>query len=346
MGNYCANAQDDEEQIANLTITNEMPKEEIVQLFGILDKNKSNKLDYNEFSSLWNLVGLKPNTKAAKARVFEQYDKNNDGAVDMQEFMGFIEALDGDNKEDVDVDFHWGYTKKNGPKVWLKHFPDACGKEQSPIDIKLKSVKDNPDAPEITVHYQNCKAVCLNNGHTVQWGVEDAGYIMIGEKRFNLAQFHYHCPSEHKLNGKAYPICFHFVHQAEDGTLAVLGHLFEFGVYSHPFLDVITSNAPLQAHESADVECVPFEKLKIGGDYVHYDGSLTTPPCSEGVLWYVNKDIMQISRPQEAWFRSCVKTDNARPCQALNGRLLTQQTICMPAESGGGADPILTKSII
>jgi carbonic anhydrase len=344
MGSHCSQqAEDNEEAIANMTITNEMPKEEIVQLFGILDKNQSNKLDYNEFSSLWNLVGLKPNSKEVKARVFRDYDKNNDGAVDMQEFMGFIEALE--NKEAVDVDFHWGYTKKNGPAVWKKHFPDACGKEQSPIDIKLKSVKENAKAPQITVHYKDCKAVCLNNGHTVQWGVEDAGYIMIGDKRFNLAQFHYHCPSEHKLNGKVYPICFHFVHQAEDGTLAVFGHLFEYGVYSHPFLDAITSNAPVQPHDSVDLESIPFEKLKIAGDYVHYDGSLTTPPCSEKVLWYVNKDIMQISRPQEAWFRSCVKHDTARPCQKLNGRLLHTQTICLAADiagagySGGGLPP-------
>jgi len=226
-----------------------------------------------------------------------------------------------------DSEYSWGYDSHNGPDTWCAHYEAANGKIQSPIDVNLLNVKDVKGLPHVTHHYKNCKAVCVNNSHTVCWTVEDGGHILIDEKRFDLVQFHYHCPSEHYINGEQFPLCLHFVHVSEDGTLAVLGRVFKFGATSNNFIDAITQSKPLKAHEKFKVDEIPFQHLNATGDYVHYPGSLTTPPCSEGVLWHVKETLDEISHAQENWFRSCLSFDNARPLQDLNDRDLVRVRI-------------------
>jgi len=432
MGGGASKVQDS----APLQMSNKMSMEKITKLFNTLDDNDSKKLDYNEFAAMWTIVGLKPDDKPTKIRVFERYDVNNDGVIDLKEFKDFIESLDikagagalgseiskkpdpvihkvkefngkwindqgqkfeiddgvityvkdgkiikevitydfkkkrfsitggkwtmpivskptwkdkDDNKvtwtrveedviggglmsleQEVEVDagFQWGYEKHNGPITWCAHFKDAKGKEQSPIDIKnIEDIKMADDY-KVTHHYKNCKAVCLNNSHTVVWSVENAGHIMIGKKQFNLAQFHYHCPSEHYINGKQYPLCLHFVHVAEDGTLAVLGRVYDFGKTGDKFLENVCDNKVIKANDSYTVDSVNFESLNVSGNYVIYPGSLTTPPCSEGVKWHVKDKVDTISHAQHSWFRSCLKFDNARPLQKMNDRTLLKTHIC------------------
>lgn len=313
-----------------------MKSEIMDQLFASLEENKTKKLDFPEFCAVWTLCGLEPNNRRTKVLVFEKHDVNKDGAIDTAEFKQFLDSLYaiGDEKVVDDV-AEWGYEKHNGPETWCVHHPIAGnGVCQSPIDLDLCTVIDKK-RPTVTCHYKNCDAVCLNNSHTVVWSVENAGYITIEGKNFKLAQFHYHCPSEHYVNGKQYPLCLHFVHVADDGTLAVLGRIYDVGRESNQFLDCAASCKPLKAYESSDIMNVPFELLDVDGEYTYYDGSLTTPPCSEGVLWHVKNQIDIISNAQENWFRSCLSFDNARPLQNLNGRELDK--VMITTELAGGA---------
>jgi len=232
-----------------------------------------------------------------------------------------------ENDHKHDSDYSWGYDSHNGPETWCAHYEAANGKIQSPIDVNLLNVKDVKGLSHVTHHYKNCKAVCVNNSHTVCWTVENGGHILIGEKQFDLVQFHYHCPSEHYINGEQFPLCLHFVHVSQDGTLAVLGRVFKFGSSSNNFIDAITQSKPLKPHDNFKVDEIPFQHLNATGDYVHYPGSLTTPPCSEGVLWHVKDTLDEITHAQENWFRSCLSFDNARPLQDLNERELVRVRI-------------------
>jgi len=303
--------------------------DKIDKLFDILDENQSKALDFKEFTALWRVIGLVPDTKATRSYIFEKYDVDKSGTIDMSEFHSFISGLNkgAGNFEIEKDDYHWGYEKHNGPDTWCHHFDAARGVCQSPIDVDMSTVKRGSDMPKITVHYKNCESICLNNSHTVVWSVEAGGHIMIGDKKFKLAQFHYHCPSEHYINGKQYPLCLHFVHLADDGTIAVLGRVFKIGKKSNKFIDAITNNKPLKANQNCKIDEIPFEAMAPAGEYVHYSGSLTTPPCSEGVLWHVKDAVDEISHAQVSWFRSCLATDNARPLQKLNDRQLVKVSI-------------------
>jgi len=313
-------------------VSSELKPEKVKALFHTLDENKSKKLDFNEFCALWTVCEMKPNKHKTKVQVFERFDVNKDGAIDMAEFQDFVDGINYEKGvNQIPEVYEWEYGSHNGPDTWCAHFEAANGLAQSPIDVQVKNAQKENDRPPVTVHYKNCKAVCLNNSHTVCWSVEDAGHIMIGQKKYKLAQFHYHCPSEHYLNGEQYPLCLHFVHVAEDGELAVLGYVFQTGTKSNSFLDCVCEMKPLKAHENCDVASVPFELLNVEGDYIHYSGSLTTPPCSEGVVWHVQTEVQPFTHAQENWFRSCICHDNARPMQKMNDRVMC----CVPVTKGG-----------
>lgn len=217
--------------------------------------------------------------------------------------------------------FHWGYEASNGPDIWSKHFSAASGMEQSPIDIDVSQVNRSNEEMAVEVNYLPSKVTVVNNGHAVQWTPEDAGHIVIKGKKYNLVQFHHHCPSEHTFSGNVYPIEVHFVHQhKESGELAVLGHLFELGEMNELIANITTMKPPSKADGEINAGIVDFSKICLTGNYVHYKGSLTTPPCSEGVIWYVCTTLSKISDKQVEWFRACVPHDTARPIMPLNGR--------------------------
>jgi len=223
--------------------------------------------------------------------------------------------------------FEWGYSKCNGPCVWSKHFPAARGQEQSPIDVDVKRVERTNEDMGVEVHYKETDATCENNGHTVVWTPEDAGYVVIQGEQYKLVQFHYHCPSEHTFSGQSYPIEIHFVHQHEGtGELAVLGHLFQYSREPSPFIANITKELPPVTPDGEPVEIanIDFSSLRtLKAQYIHYHGSLTTPPCSEGVLWYVCTSVSNMSGRQISWFEGSCSFENARPVQPLNGRELS-----------------------
>ncbi len=207
----------------------------------------------------------------------------------------------------------WGYSEADGPAVWgdLSEDYATCktGKEQSPIDLPAAS---DANIVQVTTNYGEGAAKIVNKGYTVQADFE-AGFTMTsGENEYGLIQFHMHTPSENTVAGKSYPLTAHFVHANEAGELAVLGILFEEG----------DANAQLQSmldnlDGSADIDAAAM--LPSSLDVYNFAGSLTTPPCSEGVNWHVATNAVTASKEQIAKLNELMG-NNARPVQPINDR--------------------------
>jgi len=218
---------------------------------------------------------------------------------------------------------HWEYAGKAGTSHWseLDDSFSACklGKAQSPIDIR--GAKAAQLAP-IEFHYAGSPAEIVNNGHTVQVNLAEGGSIKLASGDYKLLQFHFHTPSEEKINGRNYPLVAHFVHKNAAGELAVVAVLFRQGK-ENAALQQVFAALPGKVGDkhvlegSFNAEAV----LPAQRGYYAYMGSLTTPPCSEGVHWQVLVKESEISRQQLAAFRKLYPM-NARPVQPLNGRSL------------------------
>ncbi len=219
----------------------------------------------------------------------------------------------------------WGYKGEIGPDRW----GDLCvdyklcksGKAQSPIDIR-KTVKT--DLPPVEVNYSEIPLTVLNNGHTIQVNCESGGYVIYNGKKYNLLQFHFHTPSEHLFNGQVFPLELHLVHSDEEGNLLVIGVMLKEGS-ENPVIKKVWNFMPLEKGEvtKEDVKINPEQLLPESRGYYTYDGSLTTPPCSEGVTWIVMKEGIEVSKEQIDRFRS-VYDLNARPVQPLNERVVKE----------------------
>jgi carbonic anhydrase len=219
----------------------------------------------------------------------------------------------------------WDYSAERGPSRWgeLSEDFETCsrGLYQSPIDI-VDATK--AALAPIELRYPGQTVSLLNNGHTLQIDIDAGSSLDLGGISFPLVQLHVHSPSEHRIEGRSFPFEAHFVHQNDRGQLAVLAVLFEEGPPNQGLLK-LGSVAP-----KAVGERVPFvasiDQLGIVPselDYWRYSGSLTTPPCSEGVLWLVLKARASLSSEQVANFVELIGRD-ARPLQALNGRLVLE----------------------
>jgi len=228
---------------------------------------------------------------------------------------------------------HWGYEAEDGPEKWASMSSEwslcGAGLEQSPIDlvspspIELPPVEiDTPSDQEVEVLNQKGVIDALDNGHTIQINTKSAEKMTVGEKNYRLVQFHFHAPSEHTVDGHHFPMEMHFVHQAEDGALAVVGVLIEEGA-ENPSLAPLWEKLPHAPSTPRPVRIPPeFAEHLFSGEATgvyHYRGSLTTPPCSEGVSWYIRKTPTQLSRDQIAAFTGKYNHNN-RPVQALGDR--------------------------
>lgn len=225
-------------------------------------------------------------------------------------------------------DIHWSYEGDTGPAQWGKLKPEwsACeaGRRQSPIDIRDGI---GVDLPPVTFDYRFTRFNVVDNGHTVQVNVGEGSSITVSGHRYELKQFHFHKPSEERVGGKLYDMVAHLVHKDYDGRLAVVAVLLEKGAAAaeHPVIQTVWNNLPLEKN----VEMTAEDAIDLNGllpathDYFTYMGSLTTPPCSEGVLWMVMKTPVFLSEQQVAIFGHLYR-NNARPVQAANGRLIKQ----------------------
>ena len=212
---------------------------------------------------------------------------------------------------------HWDYEGEMGPEHWGKEFP-TCGKgkSQSPLNIKGPFEKVRF---AVVPEYKLGPLKILNNGHTIQVNVTPGSKIRIDGKAFDLLQFHFHRPSEEHINGKPSAMVIHFVHKNESGELAVLGVLLQEG-NENPGIKTLWSYAPPKEGPEVTPENVAFNPTNLlprEMEFFHYDGSLTTPPCTEKVKFYILKSQVNISKEQVTQFPFKM---NARPIQPLNDR--------------------------
>jgi carbonic anhydrase len=220
---------------------------------------------------------------------------------------------------------HWSYEGESGPANWSKINSDwtrcGTGSRQSPIDIR-DGMK--VDLEQISFDYKPSSFNIVDNGHTVQVTVGGGNYLTVQGRMYELLQFHFHRPSEERINGKGYEMVVHLVHKDAEGKLAVLAILLERG-RPQATIQTVWNNLPLEKHEVAAPSIVldPMEMLPQRRDYFTYMGSLTTPPCSEGVLWLVMKEPQQASPAQMALF-SRLYPFNARPVQTSSGRMIKE----------------------
>jgi carbonic anhydrase len=220
---------------------------------------------------------------------------------------------------------HWDYEGSAGPEAWGQLRPEysrcANGQRQSPIDIRGGIAVD---LEPIRFDYRPSAFSVIDNGHTVQVNVEPGNAITITGRRYELVQFHFHRPSEERINGRQYDMVAHLVHKDSDGRLAVVAVLLDRGS-AQAIVQAVWNNLPLEKGDEvrAGTRIDLAQLLPEDRRYYTYMGSLTTPPCSEGVLWMVMKQPVPISPEQVAIF-SRLYPMNARPIQQADGRLIKE----------------------
>ena len=220
---------------------------------------------------------------------------------------------------------HWAYAGETGPAAWGGLKPEfatcASGTRQSPIDIRGGIAVDL--AP-VNFDYRPSAFSVLDNGHTVQANLQGGNFIEVSGRRYELVQFHFHRPSEERINGRQYDMSLHLVHKDAEGRLAVVGLLLERGA-PQPVVQRVWNDLPLEKgmEQPAGQPLDLAELLPADRGYYTYMGSLTTPPCSEGVLWMVMLQPVPVSQAQIDIFARLYPM-NARPVQAASGRLIKQ----------------------
>jgi carbonic anhydrase len=178
--------------------------------------------------------------------------------------------------------------------------------------------------PALDLHYKASSAEVVNNGHTVQVNLADGGVLNLDGVAYRLVQFHFHAPSEEKIGGKASAMVVHMVHTSADGHVAVVAVLVKEGK-RNAALDPVLGKLP-QTEGAKGALAADFNAgdiLPAAHGYYRFIGSLTTPPCTEGVRWQVLKEPIEASKEQIAGFRKLYPM-NARPVQPLNGRKVEQ----------------------
>ncbi len=226
----------------------------------------------------------------------------------------------------ADDSTHWSYVGVSGPEHWGELDPRFAlcneGEQQSPVD--LTNFVD-VELPPIGFDYQPGGSAVLNNGHSVQVNYDPGSTITLDDRDYELKQFHFHAPSENQVNGKAFPMEAHLVHADADGNLAVIAVMFEEGAENSALANP-WSLIPKQADTSASLEVAVSAEdlLPEKRDYYRFDGSLTTPPCTEGVLWLVMVQPVTASAEQISTFEQVVGQPNNRPIQQRNARVILE----------------------
>lgn len=214
---------------------------------------------------------------------------------------------------------NWGYEGNHGPEHWGE-FASECaqGKNQSPINIQSAT---QAELAKLQLDYKGKVVALTNNGHTLQTSLEGENSLLVDGKQFTLKQFHFHTPSENHVDGKSYPLEAHYVHADEQGNLAVVAVFFEKGD-ANPALANLLENVP-DKDNNVTIRA-PFDAsalIPADKDYYRFNGSLTTPPCSEGVRWLVIQEPQTISATQIEKFEKAMGENN-RPVQPLNARMI------------------------
>ncbi|MFN4361973.1 MAG: carbonic anhydrase [Hylemonella sp.] len=228
----------------------------------------------------------------------------------------------------------WSYEGEGGPGHWAQLKPEfstcAKGQRQSPIAIDDADTLKGP-AEAIAFNYAPSSGTVVNNGHTIEVQLSGDNSLTVRGQTYRLQQFHFHHPAEERINSRVYPMVAHFVHRSDAGQLAVLAVLLEEGP-ANPLIQKVWTHMPLDVKDHVPL---PAELIHVGEilprdqRYYQYMGSLTTPPCTEGVLWLILKQPASISADQLRLFGQ-LYPNNARPVQSLNGRPVRDALLIAP----------------
>jgi len=221
---------------------------------------------------------------------------------------------------------HWGYSGTEGPEHWGDLDPrfNRCktGRMQTPVDLVNRV---DASLPPIAFRYRPGGRAEVNNGHTIQVDYEDGSSIRLDGREYRLKQFHFHSPSENHIDGKEFPMEAHLVHADDEGHLAVIAVMFEEGPENLALAMPWAAMPTKPSHRVELATQVSAEALlPANRDYYRFEGSLTTPPCSEGVHWLVMKHPVSASHGQLAKFARTIGHPNNRPIQALNARVILE----------------------
>ena len=218
---------------------------------------------------------------------------------------------------------HWSYSGHTGPEHWgemsEKFETCASGKNQSPIDIS-HTIKANMET--IQCNYKASAINLIDNGHAIQDNCANGSQISLEGNTYKLLQYHFHTPSENTIQGQSFPMEAHFVHADENGNLAVIGVMFKIG-RENPTIAKLWEHmptAPGETYSDATTGINPADLLPVSKDYYRFNGSLTTPPCTEGVKWMVMKEAVEVSEEQVKKFKHVMHGDTNRPVQPVNAR--------------------------
>ena len=197
----------------------------------------------------------------------------------------------------------------------------GSGKNQSPIDIKSQF---DVDLPPIAFDYKGAAKRVVNNGHTIQVDIANGSQITLDNKVFKLKQFHFHTPSENTINGAHFPLEMHFVHRNSEGKIyAVVAMMFKEGD-ENPILQRIWNQMPAKAGQKVKIKTkLPYvEFIPKNQDYYRFNGSFTTPPCTEGVRWVMLKEVLTASKAQIKQFLDVMGHPNNRNIQETRARII------------------------
>jgi len=217
---------------------------------------------------------------------------------------------------------HWGYTGDSAPEHWGGLYPEfslwATGKNQSPINLTgfIKT-----DLTLLHFNYQIGGGEIVNNGHSVQVNYAPGSTLFIDGHTFEFKQYHFHVPSENHINGQSYPMESHLVHTDSEGNIAVITVMYIVGT-ANAALAQAWAHMPESTGSKVDLSpSIPAEGLlPANRDYYRFNGSLTTPPCTEGVWWFVIKEPVTVSQEQINHFARVMGHPNNRPLQPVNAR--------------------------
>ena len=241
-------------------------------------------------------------------------------------FSGAVSAQQSTGPTPTPAPAHWTYEGEEGPDEWgnldANYALCGTGRAQSPIDI---SGQQTIGLQDIQFNYQPCELNIFNNGHTIQANYDAGSSIIYNETEYQLIQFHFHHPSEHTIAGQAFDMELHLVHATASGNLAVVGILLQQGDAHNAALAPVFDHLPTEVGDpqAAGVQINAADFLPENHLFYTYAGSLTTPPCSQGVRWLLLETPVSISESQLEAFASLFEM-NARPVQPLNNRDLLE----------------------
>lgn len=235
-----------------------------------------------------------------------------------------------DDRAHEGVSPHWGYVQPESPEHWSELLGNTLcltGWEQAPIALESASATSG-DVPAPSFFYAPSHVDMVNTGHTVQLDYDAGSTIHIGTESYRLAQFHFHTPSEHTVDGVRYPMEMHLVHTDASGKPAVVvGILVKEGTGHHSELDPAFQQLPSHSDEHISLPGVNVHAARLlpaERSFFHYAGSLTTPPCTEGIQWYVMRSPIELPAEQIAAYRALAHlSPSNRPLQARNARTVT-----------------------